>query len=40
MGYLTLKKLYTDIKKLEKTHPECLDMKILFPQNWVVGLLI
>ena len=29
MGYLTLRKLYTDIEKLAKTHPECLDMKII-----------
>ena len=42
MGYLTLKKLYKDIKKLAKTHPECLDMKIVVSTelgSWTANLI-
>lgn len=42
MGYLTLRKLYTDIEKLAKTHPECLDMKIIISAelgSWTANLI-
>ena len=42
MGYLTLRKLYTDIEKLERIHPECLDMKIIISTelgNWTANLI-
>ena len=42
MGYLTLRKLYTDIEKLAETHPECLNMKILISTemgSWTANLI-
>ena len=42
MGYLTLRKLYIDIEKLAKTHPECLDMKIIISTelgSWTANLI-